>query len=419
MTGIDDELVARALRWCAEAGCPSTAADVVAALEPLGWDELLAARALLADPPPARPLGPRALAELARGASPAQAAAREIAGEQGHSAAPSHPPPKPEAPATRANALKRVRAAVAPRIRRASEHAAPASPQAPPQPLLDALFASEGRTVLERLLREHGARRPRLSAALAAGWRRSDGSPPDGGDLERLLDAHGFAHGFARREHDELLHALRAAGGVRRRAAEVVGFTPAELDLALERLGAREEAEAIRSAHRRDLRRRALLADRVRLLLTEEVRLSDLGLLEEFEADLRARLPDLLRALRTGKRGPLGPALGESLGLAPGQPQMLARRLGIDLDAPTLTSKPTSTSSPRSTATATATRTSTPNSTRTRNASATRNPTRASTRTPAGTRRPDARARPPRPSPGGKVPGAARPKRRGGSRPHR
>ena len=57
----------------------------------------------------------------------------------------------------------------------------------------------------------------------------------------------------------------------------MVGFTPAELDAALERLGAREEAEAIRSAHRSDLRRRALLADRVRLLLTEEVRLEEEG----------------------------------------------------------------------------------------------------------------------------------------------
>jgi len=359
MTGIDDELVARALRWCAEAGRPSTAAEVREALEPLGWDELLAARALLADPPPAQPLGPRALAELARGASPAQAAAHELAGEHGHSGAPR---------------------------------------QAPPRPPLDDLFESEGRAVLERLLREHGARRPRLSAALAAGWRRGDGSAPDSGDLERLLDAHGFAHGFARREHDELLHALRAAGGVRRRAAEVVGFTPAELDAALERLGAREEAEAIRSAHRNELRRRALLADRVRLLLTEEVRLEDLGLVEEFEADLRARLPDLLRALRAGRRGPLGAALGESLGLAPGQPQLLARRLGMDLDAPNRTPTPTPTSTPTRTATATASRKST----------ATRPPARTSSRPP------DARARPPRPSPSGKVPGAARPKRRGG-----
>lgn len=412
MIGIDDELVERALRWCAEAGRPSTAAEVREALEPLGWDELLAARALLADPPPARPLGPRALAELARGASPSQAAARERPGELRTGVSPpSAPRPEPRP----ARARKRGRTAVAPRIRRASDRAAPAQPQAPRQPLLEVLFESEGRAVLERLLREHGARRPRLAAALAAGWRRGDGSAPDGMDLERLIDAHGLASAFARREHDELLHALRAAGGVRRRAAEVVGFTTAELDLALDRLGAREEAEAIRGAHRGDLRRRALLADRVRLLLTEEVRLADLGLLEEFEADLRARLPDHLRALRAVERGPLSAALGESLGLAPGGPQLLARRLDMDLDAAASTERPTRVPTRTPTPTPTRSRTPARTSTPTRSRAQARTSTRTPSRSPLAPRRPDAGGRPPpRPSPSGKGSGAARPKRRGG-----
>src|SRR5512140_1848775 len=80
MPDLDDELIARALQWCAAAGRPSSADQVRAALAPLSWDQLLAARALLADAPPARPLGPRALADLARGALPDVAAERERAG---------------------------------------------------------------------------------------------------------------------------------------------------------------------------------------------------------------------------------------------------------------------------------------------------------------------------------------------------
>ncbi|HYQ80251.1 MAG TPA: Fis family transcriptional regulator, partial [Anaeromyxobacteraceae bacterium] len=80
MGALDPELMARAIRWCADAGRRVGEAEVRAALEPLGWDELLAARALLADPPPARPLGPQALVDLARGVAPDVAAERERLG---------------------------------------------------------------------------------------------------------------------------------------------------------------------------------------------------------------------------------------------------------------------------------------------------------------------------------------------------
>ena len=77
MAEIDAELVERVTRWCAEAGRQTGRAEIHGALEPLSWDELLALRALLADPPPARPLGPYALADLARGAPADVAAERE------------------------------------------------------------------------------------------------------------------------------------------------------------------------------------------------------------------------------------------------------------------------------------------------------------------------------------------------------
>jgi hypothetical protein len=183
--------------------------------------------------------------------------------------------------------------------------------------------------VLERLVRTHGGRRTTLTAALASGWRRADGAVPGDPDLSALLDHHGLARAFEHRERDELLHGLRAAGGIKAEAAARLGIDPAALDAALARLGASPDAERIRERRRADLRARATLAERVRLLVGDEPRLRDLGLLAEFEQDLRARLPEHVRALRGS--GPLVPALARSLSLAPAEAVRLAARLGVEL----------------------------------------------------------------------------------------
>ncbi len=95
MAELDLETMERTVRWCAEAGRQTTAAEVAPALASLGWDQLLSVRALLAEPPPARPLGPYALADLARGAPADVAAERERAGR--YPRAQARPLPAPEA----------------------------------------------------------------------------------------------------------------------------------------------------------------------------------------------------------------------------------------------------------------------------------------------------------------------------------
>jgi hypothetical protein len=105
------------------------------------------------------------------------------------------------------------------------------------------------------------------------------------------------------------------------------------LEAALARLGAREEAERIREARRADLRGRATLSERVRLLLADEARLGDLGLLAEFEEDLRARLPGHLRALR-GAAGPAATALATSLSVTAAEARALAARFGLAIEPP-------------------------------------------------------------------------------------
>jgi hypothetical protein len=328
MPGLEEEVVQRVRRWCAEAGREAAPAEIRAALGALSWDEMLAVKALLADPPPARPLGPFALADIARGAPADLAADRERSGRYRPEieAPPARPPGRPPRAGQRP-----ARPTVV--VRRARDRAPEVPAPAPSLPTLEALRAPAGRTVLERLVRRHGARRAALAAALAERWRRPDGLAPGQADLEALLDHHGLLRAFLRRERDELLHALRAAGGMRARAAARLGMDAAGLDAALDRVGAGAEAERIREARRADLRARGTLAERAALLLREEERLADLGLLAEFERDLAGRLPGHLRALAAGP-GPLAPRLAASLGLSRAEVTALAARVGIPLGAP-------------------------------------------------------------------------------------
>ena len=328
MGELDPEVVARAVAWCAEAGRRVGEAEIRSALGPLGRDELLAIRAVLADPPPARPLGPHALVDLARGVAPEVAAEREREGRYRAESELERRPAEALRPGWNRRPPRREPGVV---VRRARDRAA-AAPAAPARlPALDELRLSEGRATLERLVRRLGARRPALLGALVEGWRRADGAPPDEADLEALLDHHGLARAFARRERTLLLHALRAAGGAMGRAAASLDLAPEALEAALRRLGADREAEAIREGGRREVRRRATLTERARLLAGDEERLADLGLLEEVAADLRARLPDHLRALRAGRPPSLAAALGRSLSLSRPAVDALAARLGLDL----------------------------------------------------------------------------------------
>ncbi|HVO21261.1 MAG TPA: Fis family transcriptional regulator [Anaeromyxobacter sp.] len=329
MAELDPEILERVLRWCGEAGRQVRPEEARAALAPLGWDELLKVRALLADPPPSRPLGPLALVDLARGAPADVAAEREREGRYLPEPADPTPPPAP------ARAVPRSRGAgavpSAPVVHRRRDRAPPPGPRpAALLPALEELFAPAGRALLERLIRAHGARRSFLVRELSA-WRGPEG-PPAERDLDALLDHHGLAHAFAHRERDELLHALRAARGSRAAAATRVGLTPEGFGEALARLGAMEAAERIREERRAELRRRGTLAGRCRLLLEEGALVEDLGLAAELLADLRLRLPEHLRALRAGPGGSTAAALARSLALPEAGIAELAARAGLRLD---------------------------------------------------------------------------------------
>ena len=313
MPEIDREILDRAMRWCAESGRPVHEDVLRHALLPLGWDELLAVKAILADPPPGRDLSPADLLALSRGAVPrAGAATKRAPRRDGRSAARSPRPPP------------------GPRIRRARDRVEPSTPSPAAVPSIDLLYQESGRAVLDRMVRQHGANRTALLAALASGW-SAGGGTPTGADLDRLLAHHGLARGFAERERALLLHAFRKHGGVALRVARDLGAAPADLRGAVARLELAVPVEAIREARRRVLDRKATLAERARLMDEEEESLADLGLLPRFEEDLRKRLPEQLRALSGGGRRPTAADLGRSLSLSRAAVDRLATRFSLPL----------------------------------------------------------------------------------------
>ncbi len=316
MPEIDREILDRAMRWCAESGRPVHEDVVRHALGPLGWDALLAVKAILADPPPARDLSPSDLVALSRGAPPVS------------EGAPT--PRKPRKPGARAT--RTPRPVPGPRIRRARDRVEPHTPSPVAPPSIDLLYRESGRAVLDRMVRRLGANRTAILGALATGW-SAGGGVPTSADLDRLLAHHGLARGFAERERALLLHAFRKHGGVFLRVARELGAAPADLRAAVSRLELTGPVEAVREARRRVLDRKGTLADRARLVDEEEEALIDLGLLPRFEADLGKRLPEQLRALSVGGRRPSAADLGRSLSLSRGAVDRLATRFSLPLRA--------------------------------------------------------------------------------------
>jgi hypothetical protein len=344
MAELELETIERAVRWCAEAGRQTTPVEVRAALANLGWDQLLSVRALLSDPPPTRPLGPHALADLARGVPTDVAAEREREeryprpGEEPRAGQVAAPPPPPAVAAAKKKAGKRSRRAQV--VVRKLAAATPATPREPPRlPLIEELLLPAGRGGLERLIRTHGGRRPRLVAAIAASYRRADGARIGDADLDMALEHHGLDRAFGHRERDELVHAVRAAGAVLSQAAAALGHDLASLGAAVTRLALEADVKRLREARRRDLRSKATLSERALLLVGSSDKLSDLELLEEFERDLATRLPEHLRALSsTGE--PLELGLARTLALPVVSVKALLARLGVDLRVPAAAPRP-------------------------------------------------------------------------------
>src|SRR5512137_1134828 len=128
MPEIDREILDRAMRWCAESGRPVHEDVLRHTLLPLGWDELLAVKAILADPPPGRDLTPADLLALSRGVLPRQGAPAKRMPRRDGRAAGRSPRPSP-----------------GPRIRRVRDRVEPSIPSPASVPTIDLLYQEAGR----------------------------------------------------------------------------------------------------------------------------------------------------------------------------------------------------------------------------------------------------------------------------------
>ena len=161
MPEIDREILDRAMRWCAESGRPVHEDVVRHVLLPLGWDELLAVKAILADPPPWRDLSPADLLALSRGVVPRPGApAKRAPRRDGRAAGRS---PRPSA---------------GPRIRRVRDRVEPSTPSPASVPSIDLLYQESGRAVLDRMVRQL-RRQPDRDARLPRGRMVGGGRRPD------------------------------------------------------------------------------------------------------------------------------------------------------------------------------------------------------------------------------------------------
>ena len=324
MPEIDREILDRAMRWCAESGRPVREDVVRAVLEPLGWDELLAVKAILADPPPGRDLSPADLARpFPRRAPPSASAGRAPEARRDPGAARRRLAPPGRRPGPR---IRRARDRVEPPRPRPRVAALPtstcstASPGAPSSTGWSGAWARTGSP---------------SSRDLAAGWSAGGGAPTSA-DLDRLLEHHGLARGFAERERALLLHAFRKHGGVVIRVARELGIAPADLR------GALDAARASAGRSRRSGRPAARVARTqgapspsgpacsTRRRTPSPTSASS----PRFEADLRRAAPRAPpRPGRWAAEGPSAADLGRSLSLSRGAVDRLVARFGLQLRA--------------------------------------------------------------------------------------
>jgi hypothetical protein len=350
--------------FCRRAGAPASPREVRGALSTVTDADEFRIRAVTDTEPPLHPLGPYAVADLARGTSVELAGLRQRAGyydlvaemlaqAEAPPVEPSAPTPAasaplpsppvraaqpeaaPSAPLTRQRSTAEARPTVAERI--APRRRGP-SPEARPAPRgrytqmaaqrapIDSLAEPTGRSVLERLLLQHG-HRIALTRALAQGYLGRRGGDPQPHEVEELLATHRLLDDAEAVERELVLGALSEQHGALGRVAWALGVRPAELRSMIETLGLDAEVERTRERFRREALAPAHWTTRLDLLGRRKY-LEDLGLERAFDERLRS---DLSKELdRTDAADPERiPHLARKLGVPP---ELLARtlaRLGL------------------------------------------------------------------------------------------
>jgi hypothetical protein len=358
--------------FCRRAGAPASPQAVRSALSALSEADDFRVWAITDSEPAARPLGPYAVVDLARGTVLDTAALRErsgyyalveemlgLAGRSQCSArgatgaeasADAEPFPLGNVAAATAQELRPVEGSapepssrpstvperIAPRRRQSAAGEGPAQPrgrftQLDSQPApFDELYRPEQRESLGRLLQQHGHRLA-LLRALAQGYAGPRGAEPTLSQLDAVLAHHGLLAQAEARERALVLAEVRQSRGALGRVAWALGLRPPELRPLIERLGLDVEVEELRERFRREALAPAHWTARLDLLGRRKY-LQDLGLEPGFTEALRRDLQAHLAGTAAGPQERL-PTLARHLGVPPELLLRTLQRLGLSPEA--------------------------------------------------------------------------------------
>jgi hypothetical protein len=336
--------------FCRRAGAPASPREVRSALSAISEADDFRVRAVTDAEPAARPLGPYAVVDLARGTPPELAALRQRGGyyalvEEMLDAEPpvsttqeSHPTDTPgltggAEPISRPSAVAQR---IAPLSRQSPGGEGPAQPrgrftqlESQPAPF-DELYRPEQRESLQRLLQQH-AHRTALLRALAHGYAGPRGAEPTPSQLDAVLAHHGLLAQAEAQERALILAEVRQARGALGRVAWELGLRPPELRAALDRLGLVTEIEELRERFRREALAPAHWTARLDLLGRRKY-LQDLGLEPGFTDALRRDLQTHLAGTAAPPPERL-PTLARHLGVPPELLLRTLQRLGLSAEA--------------------------------------------------------------------------------------
>jgi hypothetical protein len=175
---------------------------------------------------------------------------------------------------------------------------------------------------LRAVLREVGPRRGALATRLG-----TTGRPLSPAALLARFRAAGLEREFGQRERDLIRALVSRHRGAFKLAAADLGTTRHELEELIRERGLARELEALRERQRTTARAARWPKASIALLLEKKEWLADLGLLDELEADARARVQLIWKDLPAGSERI--DALAKALGVRPGEAQALATQLSL------------------------------------------------------------------------------------------
>ena len=329
--------------FCRRARSPASGTEIRDALSAVSEDDDFRVRAITDEEPAASPLGPYALVDILKGASPALAAERERVGyyaltqallsagdeaKKGALAAndedapPSLPELFPQAPQPpRSRAEKRAQEPreptlaekIAPRKRVAADLRAAEEPfgmggirkgelppprgrytrlDSPRSPIAE-LESPAGKPAMEALLTQH-RHRFALLPALSAQYAGRTGQDLSISELDMILHTHGLLETQERRERELMLSAYHEHKGASGRVAWALDLRPADLTRLVHVLGLEREVEEMREHFRREALSPRNWTSRLDLLGRTKY-LADLGITQRFTESLRQELRTALK----------------------------------------------------------------------------------------------------------------------------